>query len=121
MDPNLTLEPLPVGYEAADAHKQRYQSAVGSFIYLMLRTRPNIAFIVLQVLRFSANPTDAHWIAVQRIFRYLKKQLNLGLVYRTEGLLGYTDANWARDNNRKSTGGYLYKLGSTAISWSSKR
>ena len=38
-----------------------------------------------------------------------------------EGLLGYTDANQARDNNRKSTRGYLYKLGSTVISWSSKR
>ena len=90
-------------------------------MYLMLGTRPDIAFAVSQVSRFSANPTDAHWTVVQRIFRYLKKQPNLGLVYRTEGLLGYTDANWARDNNRKSTGGYLYKLGSTAISWSSKR
>ena len=60
MDPNLTLEPSPVGYEAADAHKQRYQSAVRSLIYLMLGTRPDIAFAVLQVSRFSANPTDAY-------------------------------------------------------------
>ena len=93
MDPNLTLEPLPVRYKAADAHKQRYKSSVRSLIYLIFGTRPDIAFAVLQVLRFSANPTDAYWIAVQRIFRYLKKQPNLGLVYRTEGLLGYTDAN----------------------------
>ncbi len=60
MDPNLTLEPSPVRYEAADAYKQRYQSAVGSLIYLILGTRPDIAFAVLQVLRFSANPTDAY-------------------------------------------------------------
>ena len=64
MDPNLTLEPSPVGYEAADVHKQRYQLAIGSLIYLMLGTRPDIAFTVLQVLRFSANPTDAYWTAV---------------------------------------------------------
>ncbi len=47
IDPNLTLEPLPVGYKAADAYKQRYQLAVRSLIYLILGTRLDIAFIVL--------------------------------------------------------------------------
>ena len=121
MDPNLILEPAPKDYIATDSYKLRYQSAVGSLMYLMLGTRPDIAFAVSQVSRFSANPTDDHWTAVQRIFRYLKQRPHLGLVYRNEDLLGYTDANWARDNDRKSTGGYLYKLGGAAISWSSKR
>ena len=121
MDPNLVLEPAPEGYLAVESLKQRYQSAVGSLMYLMLGTRPDIAFAVSQVSRFAANPTDDHWTAVQRIFRYLKQNSTLGLTYGTEELLGYTDANWARDNDRKSTGGYLYKLGGAAISWSSKR
>lgn len=121
MDPNLTLEPAAKDHVAVDSEKLRYQSAVGSLMYLMLGTRPDIAYAVSQVSRFSANPTDKHWSAVQRIFRYLKAQPSLGLVYRDEDLLGYTDANWARDDDRKSTGGYLYKLGGAAISWSSKR
>ncbi len=121
MDPSLILEPAPNDHIALDSEKQRYQSAVGSLMYLMLGTRPDIAFSVSQVSRFSANPTEKHWTAVQRIFRYLKQHPDLGLVYRDEELLGYTDANWARDNDRKSTGGYLYKLGGAAISWSSKR
>ena len=121
MDPNLTLEPAPKDHLAVDSEKLRYQSAVGSLMYLMLGTRPDIAFAVSQVSRFLSNPTEKHWAAVQRIFRYLKTRPNLGLIYRNEELLGYTDANWARDNDRKSTGGYLYKLGGAAISWSSKR
>lgn len=87
MDPNLTLEPASPDFAASDPQKQRYQSAVGSLMYLILGTRPDIALPVSQVSRFSANPTDAHWTAVQRIFRYLKKQPDLGLVYRTDGLL----------------------------------
>lgn len=121
MDKDVVLEPASADHIAIDNDKLKYQCAVGFLMYLMLGTRPDIAFAVSQASRFSSNPTTEHWKAVQRIFRYLKKFSNLGLVYRNEGLIGYADANWARDNDRKSTGGYLYKLGGAAISWSSKR
>ena len=121
MEPDVILQPAADDYQAESSLKARYQSAVGSLMYLMLGTRPDIAFAVSQVARFASNPSAEHWTAVQRIFRYLKKHPNLGLVFSGDELLGYTDANWARDNDRRSTGGYLYKLGGAAISWSSKR
>lgn len=61
------------------------------------------------------------------MFKYLKGTEDWGLVFdstnpkATEGLVGYTDANWARDHDRRSTGGFIFLLFGTAISWSAKR
>ena len=51
-----------------------YQSGVVSFLYLSkgTTTRPDIAFAVGNVARFSANPTHHHWTGVKRILQYLK-------------------------------------------------
>jgi hypothetical protein len=91
----------------------------------MLCTRPDIAYAVSQLSRFSANPTENHKSAVKRVFRYLKGSINQGLVFDSanwdQGLLGYTVANWGRDNDRQSTGGYAFMLFGTIITWSSKR
>ena len=62
-----------------------YQSAVGSLLYLSTATRPDITYAVSNVAKFSANPTKQHWIAVKRIFRYLKGTLNYGLLFSKEG------------------------------------
>jgi hypothetical protein len=86
MNKDVVLEPASADHTAIDNDKLKYQCAVESLMYLMLETRPDIAFAVSQVSRFSSNSTTEHWKAVQRIFRYLKKFSNLGLVYRNEGL-----------------------------------
>ena len=104
--------------------KHRYQSAVGSLMYAMLGTRPDIAFAVSVVSRYASNPTPVHWTAVKRIFRYLRHSLDLRLTFSgpLKPLAGYTDADWAGDKDtRRSTSGYLFNIGSAAISWSSKR
>lgn len=76
------------------------------------------------VSRFSANPTTDHWLAVQRILRYLRGTLDLELAFSGDlrPLVGYSDADWARDvDTRRSTSGYLFGTGTGPISWSSKR
>ncbi|KAF6517721.1 hypothetical protein HZS61_003282 [Fusarium oxysporum f. sp. conglutinans] len=116
-------EPGP-DYKAADKLKEWYAKAIGSLMYLMLGTRPDIAFAVSLCSRHLANPTNEHQTAVKRIFRYLKGSQNLELVYQggLQPLLGYTDSDWAGDlETRRSTSGYVFNLGTGAISWSSKR
>jgi hypothetical protein len=59
------------------------------------------------------------------VLRYLKGTLDHGLWYRSDhefGLYGYSDLDWA-DNipDRKSTSGYCFSLGSSMVSWSSKK
>jgi len=102
-----------------------YQSAVGSLLYLSTSTRPDIAFAVGNVARFSANPTKRHWTGVKRIMRYLKGTSELGLYYSssvTVDLIGYSDSDWAGDlDDRKSVSGYMFKLCGAPISWRSKK
>ena len=59
--------------------RKMYQSAVGSLLYMSVSTRPDIAFAVGNVAKFSANPTRRHWTGMKRIFRYLKGTSDLGL------------------------------------------
>jgi hypothetical protein len=124
METSSRLMPADPSYEADPKFRKQYQSAVGSLMYAMLGTRPDLAFAVSVISRFSSNPTNAHWSAVKRVFRYIASTLDMGLVFRGElqPLEGYTDSDWAGDQDtRRSTSGYVFNLGSAAISWSSKR
>ncbi|XP_045797512.1 secreted RxLR effector protein 161-like [Trifolium pratense] len=99
---------------------------VGCLMYL-LATRPDLAYSVCLVARFMDKPTEAHVAAVKRIMRYLKGTLSFGLVYKSKcktdmKLEGYCDSDYVGDlDDRKSTTGFVFMLGSGAISWSSKK
>ncbi|XP_042423573.1 uncharacterized mitochondrial protein AtMg00810-like [Zingiber officinale] len=101
-----------------------YQKLVGSLIYLTL-TQPDISYAVSVISRYMQNLMKLHLEAVRRILRYVKSTIDYGLVYKRIGdckLVGYCDADYAGDHDtRRSTTGYLFKLGSGAISWCSKR
>jgi len=58
-----------------------YAHAVGSLMYLAISTRPDIAYSVGVLSRFSANPGLQHWAAVKHLFRYLKGTLDYKLIY----------------------------------------
>jgi len=108
-----------------------YQSAVGSLMYALTCTRPDIAFAVSTVSRFSSRYTEQHWKAVKRIMRYLQRtkhyRLRLGSSIDSSSsppsieLSAYCDADWASDPvQRRSTAGYAFFIGSGAVSWGSK-
>ena len=118
------IEVSPPNYEPTTEFRLQYQSAVGSLMYAILGTRPDLAYAVSVVSRYASRPNNSHWQAVKRIFRYIKGTLDLELIFKgpLESLAGYTDADWAEDlDTRRSTSGFLFNLGSGAISWSSKR
>jgi hypothetical protein len=101
-----------------------YKEAVGSLIYAMLGTRPDIAQSCSEVSRYMSNPGLMHWTAVKRILRYLKGTVNTGLVFSGSNttLFGYTDSDWRRSiDDRRSTSGYIFMTNNCAISWKSKK
>jgi transposase InsO family protein len=101
-----------------------YRHLVGSLVYLTV-TRPDISYAVHQVSQFMAAPRSTHFSAVLRILRYLKGTLFHGLYFSSQSSLqlhAYTDADWAGDpTDRRSTTGYCFLLGTSVISWRSKK
>ena len=110
-----------------------YRAICGMLLYLSTNTRPDIAFAVSQVCRFSNNPKKSHATAVKVILRYLKKTESMGLLIHPAsnkfnlemyvdtdfcGLLGREDC---RDPIRvKSRTGYIILLGGWPIVWKSQ-
>ena len=110
--------------EKEQMNKVPYSSAVGSLMYAILCTRPDICYAVRMVSRYQSNPGQEHWKAVKRILRYLKGTMGYSLCYQGTDLhlKGYTDADWGGDlDERKSTSGFVFLLNNGAISWSSKK
>ena len=109
--------------EKKEMAKVLYFSAVGSLMYAMVCTRPNIAHAVGVVRRFLENPGKEQWEAVKWILRYLRGSTRDCLCFQGSDpiLKGYTDADMACDlDNRKSTTGYLFTFSGGAISWQLK-
>ena len=101
-----------------------YKSIVGSLMYLTA-TRPDIMHVVSLISKFMEKPKDAHWQAAKRILRYVKGTKRYGILYTTSEnseLIGYTDSDWAGSiDDRKSTSGYVFHMGSGATSRTSKK
>jgi len=115
-DLHVRLTALPPDQSADIINPERYQSAVGSLMYAMIGTRPDIAFAVSAVSQYSTNPGPMHWTAVRRTFRYLGGTKALGLEYRGGYCGGYTDADWGSGEDRRSIAGYVFMINGAAIS-----
>jgi hypothetical protein len=104
-----------------------YQSTLGTLMYPMLGTRPDITYAVAALGHHAANPSPEHQRALDRLFHYLKATKDHTLTFRQGGsssltLQGFANADWASNiNDRKSTSGYVFMLAGGAISWSSKK
>jgi hypothetical protein len=101
-----------------------YQKLVGSLIYLSNITRPDLAYAVSHLARGMSQPTQNDWINAKRVLRYLKGTQNLGLQYQKEkknDLIGYSDASYAEEKDRKSIGGYVFLQAGAAITWKSQK
>ncbi|GJT81770.1 hypothetical protein Tco_1056112 [Tanacetum coccineum] len=93
-------------------------------MYAMTSTKPDIAYAVGRLSRFTSNPSRHHWHAITRVFKYLKGTMNYGLSYvgYPSVLEGYSDASWINHvEDSSSTSGWVFLLGGGAISWASKK
>lgn len=101
-----------------------YREAIGSLLYLASGTRPDLSYVVNTLSRKQNNYTNADWVKVKRVLRYLRGTENLGLKYTGKGnqLECYADASLGtNDEKGKSTSGLIVKLFDDIIYWRTKK
>jgi hypothetical protein len=120
----LTKEMCPKTQEEIEyMSRVPYSSTVGSLMYAMVFTRPDIAHAVGVVRRYMNNPGKEHWEEVKWILRYLRGTATHALCFGGSNtfLQGYVDSDMAGDkDSRRSTTGYVFTIGGTIVSWISK-
>ncbi|XP_031267729.1 secreted RxLR effector protein 161-like [Pistacia vera] len=103
-----------------------YANALSYLRYLMVCSRPDLAYSVSLVSRFISNPSKAHWFALKWILRYLKGIKSVGILFRRnkrkDGCIeGFVNANYAGDfDRRKSTSTFVFTLWGNVVNWKSK-
>ena len=82
--------------ERANMDMIPYALIIGSIMYVMLCTRPDIEHVLSVKSRYQADPGLEHWKAVKCILKYLRKTKDLLLVYGRSSLKveGNTDSNF---------------------------
>ncbi|KAL2649438.1 hypothetical protein R1flu_017566 [Riccia fluitans] len=150
IDCNPSVTPMEEGLQlltdmgAPAEDGKLYRGIVGKLLYLT-NTRPDISYAVGILARFMHSPQTPHLLAVKRLARYLNGTANLGLLFPysnklelqgfvnsalqagcewhlEEDLEIFTDSDWAGDKEtRRSTRGYVFRLGDSLLSWCSKR
>jgi len=129
---NPTHTPLPSEFSFKPNEKQcdpkfcqKYQQLVGSLMYLMIGSRPDIGFTVVKLAQQMANPSNDHYRVGLCLCRYLLVTHRYRLVYNglsNESLVVYSDSDWDQDHEHcKSTTGYFTMLAQGITSWLSHK
>ncbi|KAL2241729.1 UNVERIFIED_CONTAM: Retrovirus-related Pol polyprotein from transposon TNT 1-94 [Sesamum indicum] len=111
--------------EKTKMDKIPYSNVIGSIMYLMVCTRPDIAYAISCLSRYMSNPGTPHWEALKHLLRYLRGTIDIGITFSKNSdytqLVGFVDSNYANDrDSRKSTTSYVFTLCGACISWKSQ-
>ncbi|XP_071729205.1 secreted RxLR effector protein 161-like [Rutidosis leptorrhynchoides] len=126
-DSNIARTPIDpsqhlVKNRGEPVNQLEYSRIIGSLMYLMSCTRPDLAYAVSKLSRYTSNPGMFHWNCITKLLRYLRYTREYGLHYNRYPAVieGHCDANWISDtNDSRATSGYVFTLGSATISWKS--
>ena len=117
----LSKEQLLKTKEESDhISKVHYASVIGNLMFAMVCTTPDIAHAMGIVSRHMSRPGKQHWVVVKWILRYLRDSTDTCLCFTGASLKlqGCIYADLVGDiDSRKSTTGFIFTLGGTAISW----
>jgi hypothetical protein len=124
-DSNVQLSKSQSPKKPDEMMQKEYRALIGSLMYLMSGTRPDIAYAVQSVSRYLSCPGEARMKAAKMILRYVKRTSNHEILY--DGKLGkenieaYVDSGYAKDvDGIRSTSGYAMILAGGVVTYSFK-
>ncbi len=110
---------------AKSADDVPYRQTIGSLMYLMITTRPDISYAIGKLSQHNQNPRHHDWIAVKRVLRYISGTRHFGILYdgsKSLAIDGFSDADWGGCKvSRKSTSGAIFLVAGGAVSRRSKK
>ena len=125
---SISLDPVKI---------KLYQQIIGSLMYTVTGTRPDLAYTVTRLSQYLTKPTNQHIGAAKHVLQYLKgtRDMKLSNPYKQQNaetqdaeisdsliLEGYCDSNHGGcPETRRSTSGYAFKLAGCTISWRSRK
>lgn len=119
---DLDLE-MPLNLTELQCSSTLYRSIVGSLMYAMIATRPDIANAVRVLSTHLNDSSQEHFVAAKRVLRYLQGTRDLVITYDgNKGLTlkGFSDSDWAGDKReRRSVSGYVFMLAGAPVTWKS--
>lgn len=127
---SLPLEPkihLTKGSNSSNKPNLPYRELIGSLMYIMLGSRPDLCYAVGYLSRYQENPSEEHWATLKKVLRYLQGTKGLIMKYVKAGnnvapLVGFVDSDWGSDVvDRKSQTGFMFKVYGSIVCWSSKK
>ena len=104
-----------------------YCSIVGSLIYAMTNTRPDLAYVVTYLSQHMSKPFVAHFNIAKFVLKYIKGSIDYKLKFSKSDqplhLTGYTDSDWGRSTDRKSISGFCFLMNDKGclVSWKSRK
>lgn len=118
-----SLHPMERAAEYEHMKDVPYASAVGSLMYAMVGSRPDLGFEVGFISRFMSYPSREHWEAVKWVLRYVAGAYDQCLTFKksTEFKVeGYSDSDYSADlDKQRSVSGIVFKVGGNIVSWKS--
>ncbi|XP_075486210.1 secreted RxLR effector protein 161-like [Primulina tabacum] len=100
-----------------------YASGVGSIMYGMICSRPDLSYSMSVVSRYMANPGETHWHTLKGVFKYLKGSANVRLMFEKQNslenpIVGYVYSDFAGNiDTRKFLSGFTFTMYGTAVIW----
>lgn len=98
-----------------------YASVIGSIMYAITCSHPDVLYALSMVSRYQENPRLGHWTIVKNLLKYLRNTKDMLLVYGGEQELVvkvYSDVNFQMDiDDPTSHSGWLFVLNSGSVTW----
>ena len=130
LGPNPRSTPFPQNYlqlvekdDGVAAEGFPYREMIGSLMYAMVGTRPDLAFPLQYLCQFMHSPKKVHCELLKHVYNYCQGN-SYALTFKSDNeivLKGWADASYANNHDGKSTSGYCFKIGNSIVSWSARK